>query len=548
MSIKGVVTAMFDLKIIHGHIVDGTGEKSYAADIGIIGDKIAAIGDLSDFESKETLDAAGKMVSPGFIDIHTHSDFSFIYDTKANSHLYSGVTTEVISNCGIGPAPVKAEEKETLIAYLGTRLIGSIPVELKLPWNSMKEYLHTFTINKPCINIAPLVAQGAIRIAVMGLEKGDAAPEQLDMMRKLTREAMEDGALGLSTGLVYMPGEYTSKEEIAELCKEIKPYGGVYCTHMRTESDGLLEALDEALWIAATGEVPVEISHLKLLSQTMLGKTDIVLNKLANAEAAGIEVNYDLYPYTAGVTSLAACLPPWLFEGGVDKLLERIKDADIRRRIDLEIEQGIPGWQNFVKSAGGWKKFYVSSVNYEKNKSFEGKFITEIAEMQGTDPLDTVCDLLIAENGRVQMNYYAMDEEDVMTFLKQSKAMIGSDSMSLSCEGILHFGKPHPRAFGTPTRFLGRYVRDKKLMSFEEAIRKMTSLPAQKLHMNSRGILKPGYFADIVIFDPETITDTATYIKPQQYSTGISDVIVNGKAALRNGVQQDVCAGQVVSR
>lgn len=539
---------MFDIKITNGWIVDGTGDKAYKGDIGVVGEKIAAIGDLQKHESKQCIDAQGKMISPGFIDMHTHSDFSFIYDAKANSHLYNGVTTDVISNCGIGPAPITEEQKETLIAYLGTRLVGSIPVELTLPWNTLKEYLDTFTTQKPCINIAPLVAQGAIRIAVMGLAKGDASLEQLDIMRRLTREAMEDGALGLSTGLVYMPGEYTSKEEVAELCKVIKPYGGVYCTHMRTESDGILEAIDEALWIGKEAGVPVEISHLKLLSQQMLGKTQVVLDRFAQAEADGVEVNFDLYPYTAGLTSLAACLPPWLFEGGVDKLLERIQDEQVRVRIGREIDEGIPGWQNFVKSAGGWQKFYVSSISRQEHKHYEGKFITEIAEAEGKTPLDAACDLLLAENGRVQMNYYAMDEEDVMTFLKHPKGSIGSDTMSLNTEGVLNFGKPHPRGFGTHARFLGRYVRDKQILSFEEGIRKMTSLPAQKLHMNSRGLLKPGYFADIVIFDPEQIRDLATYDVPQQYSTGIEYVLVNGQIALQEGKQTGVCAGQVVTR
>jgi len=539
---------MFDLKICNGLIVDGTGKKAYAGDIGIIDDKIAAIGDLSEAESVETIDAQGHMVTPGFIDMHTHSDFSFVYDPKANAKLYSGVTTEVIGNCGIGAAPVRDENRQMLIDYLGTRLVGSIPVELKLPWNSLKDYLDTYKENPPCLNVAPLLAQGAVRIAVMGFAKGDAIPEQLKEMEKLTREGMEQGALGLSTGLVYLPGEYTSKEEIAALCKVIKPYGGVYCTHIRTESDGILDAIDEALWIAGEAGVPVEISHLKLLSQNMLGKTDVVLGKIEAAEKAGTEVNYDLYPYTAGLTALSACLPPWLFEGGVTKLLERLKDTSIRQRVRREIEEGIPGWQNFVKSAGGWQKFFVSSLNHEENKKYVGKYMNEVGDMMGMDPCDAAFELLLSENGRVQMNYFAMDENDVMTFLKQPRAMLGSDAMSLNTEGILNFGKPHPRAFGTMTHFLGNYVREKKLVSFEEGIRKMTSLPAGKLHMNSRGILKQGYYADVVILNPETVTDMATYTEPQQYSQGILDVIVNGKIAVRDGKQTDVCAGRVVTR
>ncbi|EGO63345.1 N-acyl-D-amino-acid deacylase family protein [Acetonema longum] len=539
---------MLDLKIINGKIIDGSGKAAYAGDIGIMKDKIAAIGDLSEQESVKTVNANGNVVAPGFIDMHTHSDLSFKYDRQASSKLYSGVTTEVIGNCGIGVAPVREENRKLLIDYLGTRLIGSIPVNLELPWTSFSEYLSWFASNPPSINLAPLLGQGVVRIAVMGFAKGMPNAGELKDMQQVTDTAMSEGALGLSTGLVYLPGEYSSKEEIAELCKMMIPYRGIYCTHMRTESDGIMDAIDEALWIGGTGGVPVHISHLKLLSQNMLGKTDLVLERMEKAERSGIEVSYDIYPYTAGLTSLSACLPPWIFEGGVDKMIARLKDQSVRDRIRQEIAQGLPGWQNFVKSAGGWEKFFVSSVRSEENKKLEGKFITEIGEMQGKDPYDAAFDLLIAENGRVQMNYYAMAEEDVMTFLRQPRAMIGSDAMSLSTEGILSFGKPHPRAFGTPTRLLGRYVREKKVLSLEEAIRKMTSLPAQRLGLNSRGLIQEGYYADVVIFNPDTVEDRATYIDPKQHSRGIEAVIVNGQVILENGSQRKVFAGRILGR
>lgn len=539
---------MFDLKITNGAIIDGSGKAAFSGDIGIVKDKIAAVGDLSEQASVETINANGNMVAPGFIDMHTHSDLSFKYDRRANSKLYSGVTTEVIGNCGIGVAPIREENKQLLIDYLGTRLIGSIPVNLELPWTSFKEYLTWFDENPPSINLAPLLGQGAVRIAVMGFAKGMPNAAELKDMQQITDKAMAEGALGLTTGLVYLPGEYSSKEEIAELCKMMIPYQGIYCTHMRTESDGIMDAIDEALWIGKTAGVPVHISHLKLLSQNMLGKTDLVLDRMAQAERSGIEVSYDIYPYTAGLTSLSACLPPWIFEGGVAKMIERLQDQSIRRRIRKEISEGLPGWQNFVKSAGGWKKFFVSSVRSEENKHLEGKFITEIGEMQGKDPYDAAFDLLIAENGRVQMNYYAMLEEDVMTFLRQPRAMIGSDAMSLSTEGILSFGKPHPRAFGTPTRFLGRYVREKKILSFEEAVKKMTSLPAKRLGLKARGLIKENYYADIVIFNPDTVQDKATYADPKQYSQGIENVIVNGQLVVDHGLQKNVYAGKVLGK
>ena len=539
---------MLDLKIINGRIIDGSGKIAYVGDVGVSKDKIVAIGDLRDQESVQTIDANGNIVAPGFIDMHTHSDLSVMYDRKANSKLYSGVTTEVIGNCGIGVAPVREENRNLLIDYLGTRLIGSIPVTIELPWTSFREYLECLDKNPPSVNVAPLLGQGVVRIAVMGFAKGMPTASELNDMQQIVNTAMAEGALGLSSGLVYLPGEYSSTAEIGELCKSIAPYQGIYCTHMRTESDGIMGAIDEALRIGELGGVPVHISHLKLLSQNMLGKTDLVLERLARAERSGIEVSYDVYPYTAGLTSLSACMPPWVFEGGVDKMIQRLQDPTVRYRIRKEIAEGLPGWQNFVKSAGGWGKFFVSSVRSEVNKCLEGKFITEIAELQGKDPYDAAFDLLVAENGRVQMNYYAMLEEDVITFLQQPKAMIGSDAMSLSAEGILSFGKPHPRAFGTPTRLLARYVREMKALSFEEAIKKMTSLPAQRLGLKQRGLIKEDYYADIVIVNPETVQDKATYVDSKQYSQGIEAVIVNGQLVLEKGCHKEIYPGRVLGR
>ncbi len=539
---------MFDLKIINGRIVDGSGKIAYHGDVGIVGDRIAAIGNLTDCESGATIDAHGNVVAPGFIDMHTHSDLSVVYDRNANSKIYSGVTTEVVGNCGIGPAPIKEENRELLIDYLGTRLIGSIPVKIELPWASFDEYLQHVKNTPPALNIAPLVGQGVVRIAVMGFAKGNPNAVELKEMQRLVDASMSEGALGLSSGLVYLPGEYSSMEEIGELCKTIAPYKGIYCTHMRTESDGIMDAIEEALQIGEAGGVPVHISHMKLLSQNMLGKTDLVLERLARAERSGIEVSYDVYPYTAGLTSLSACMPPWIFEGGVDKMIGRLGDSSIRTRLRQEINEGLPGWQNFVKSAGGWGKFFVSSVRSEENKVLEGKFITEIAELQGKDPYDAAFDLLIAENGRVQMNYYAMKEEDVITFLQQPQAMIGSDAMSLSAEGILSYGKPHPRAFGTPTRLLARYVRELKALSLEDAIQKMTDRPARRLGLGGRGLIRQGYYADIVIFNPDSVQDQATYTEPKQYSTGIETVIVNGQVAIDKGCHQKVYQGRVLGR
>jgi len=539
---------MFDLKISNGKIVDGSGSSPVSGDIGIIGDKIAAIGNLRDSQSKSNIDACGKVVCPGFIDMHTHSDVSVIYDHHANSKIYDGVTTEVIGNCGIGVAPVNPEKKKLLIDYLGTRLIGSIPVNIELNWSSFKEYLEYVANISPALNIAPLLAHGPVRIAELGFSMEKANTEELKKMKDRVRSAMSEGALGFTSGLVYLPGAYTTEGELAELCKEIRPFGGFYATHIRNEGDCLFESVEEAINVGKAADVPVHISHLKICSQKIFGKAEELLKRLDDAEREGVEISFDVYPYDAGMTSLSALMPPWCFEGGVENLLKRLHDRETRRKIKKDIDEGIPGWQNFAQCAGNWNYVTIASVVNESNKWLEGKSIEEISQLQGKDPYDAIFDLLIMEKARIQIVIRLMQEEDIARIISHKKAMIGSDGMSLSTEGVLSFGKPHPRAFGTHARILSKYVRQMQRITLEEAVKKMTYLPARRLGVDKRGLLKENYYADIIIFDPDEVQDKGIYSDPKQYSEGISTVIVNGKMVLNNGRHIEVFPGRILER
>ncbi len=541
---------MFDIKIINGLIVDGTGKKAFAADLAINGDKIAAIGDLSKEDAKKVIDAKGQMVAPGFIDFHTHSDYTILFDQRACSRIHAGVTTNVIANCGIGLAPIRDERKQDLISYLSTRIVGTVNAPLFLDWNTVDEYFKRIESNPPAVNVVAYLAQGPVRIDEMGFQDGPASPEQLEHMKAEVVKAMEAGCVGLTSGLIYMPGSYTPKEEMAELCKAMAPYGGYYCTHIRDEGDLEMEALDEAIYIAKEGGVPLHVSHLKAMGAQNYGNVKLCFEKLKAAEAEGLEVSYDAYPYSRGMTSLGAFMPPWLFEGGVSNLVERLKVPELREKAKQDVINGLDNWHSTFVMCGGWKGVMIGSVMKEENKYMEGKTLQDLADDAGVDAFDFAFDLLISENGKVQVVDSIMDQADVDTVITDPNTMIGSDSCDFAHDGILNFGKPHPRAYGTTGVMFRRYVRELGLLTNEDVVRKMTSLPAKRLGIaNERGTLKEGYFADIVIFDPETISDVATYADPKQYSVGIDTVIVNGQVSMENGVQlEDVHAGRLLRR
>lgn len=533
----------FDLLIKNGKIVNGTGNPWFKADIGIKDGKIEKIGRLNSTDAEKIIDAKGLIVSPGFIDMHNHSDISVFFNPKLESAIRQGITTLVIGNCGSSLAPVNPATKDLFMKHIETFLPPD--AELEVTWNTFKEYLSKLEEIEMAANIAPLVGHGTIRIAVMGFDGREPTTEELNEMKKLVAEAMEAGAFGMSTGLIYPPGVYSKTEELVELCKVVAKYGGIYASHIRGEGDTLVEAVKEAIYIGEKAGVPVEISHHKAAGKSSWGKTEETLKLMEEARERGVDVTCDQYPYRAGMTSLSTVLPPWVHVGGVEEMLRRLRDPKEREKIRRDIEQGLPGWENFVADCG-WENIYISSVATEKNKHLEGKNVAEIAKIKGKDELDAVCDLLLEEEGRVTIVLFMMDDEDIVRVMKSPLQMVATDAWAVAPYGVLGAGKPHPRFYGTYPRVLGRYVREKKVLTLEEAVRKMTSFPAQKLGLRDRGLILEGMWADVVIFDPAKIIDKATYQNPHQYPEGIEYVIVNGKIVIERGEHTGVLPGKIL--
>jgi N-acyl-D-amino-acid deacylase len=534
---------MSDLIIKNGRILDGLGNPWYRGDIGIKEGVIKKIGVIKE-GAKEAINAEGMVVCPGFIDMHSHSDFAFLVNPKAESKILQGVTTEVIGNCGASAAPIKDDTIGLLKDYTNP-MLGFLKDYLDWDWRGFGEYLDKLK-EGIAVNVAPLVGQGTIRIAVMGFDNREPKEKELAEMKELLKEAMDEGAFGLSTGLIYPPGFFSKTEELIELARVIKGYEGIYFTHIRGESNTLISALKEAITVGERAGVSVEVSHHKAAGKENWGKVKETIRIIEEARERGLDVTSDQYPYTAGSTALSALLPDWVHEGGVKRLVERLKGPQTRERIRADIEGDRLSWWNPIK-ATEWSNIVVSAVGSEKNKELEGKSIAEIARLWDTDSYDVLFDLLIEEESNVGMVLFMMSEDDVIRVMRHPTTMIGSDGTAISREGPLSKGKPHPRSYGTFPRILGKYVREEKVLTLEGAVRKMTSLPAQTLKLRDRGILKEGYKADIVVFDPEKVKDRATYIDPHQPPEGILYVLVNGEIAVEEGKYIGKTDGKVLT-
>lgn len=526
-----VRTMKYDLLIQNGRILDGTGNPWYRADIGIIEGRIEAIGDLKREPADEKIDAKGLTVSPGFIDIHSHSDFTVLIDRRVESKIRQGVTTEVVGNCGTSAAPMNAAVK----AYRQKYMTSQLGEDFDFGWQTTNEYMKLIDSEGASFNVVTLVGQGTVRQNVMGYDDRSPTEAELEEMRKLVSESMEDGAWGLSTGLIYPPSCYAGTDEIAELAKVLVRYGGVYFSHIRDEGGKLLEAVKEAIEIGERAGVPVQIAHFKASGKNYWGKTEESLKLVEEARKMGVDVTFDQYPYTASSTGLSALLPQWAHEGGSAKLLERLRDPDIRRKIADGPEVLTRDLDTVVVSLA------------KKNPQFEGKSISEIAEIEGKLPMDEVFDLLLAEDAQVNIIAHGMSEDDVRRVMRSPYMMVGSDGRAVAPRGILGEGKPHPRYYGTFPRVLGHYVRE-GVISMEEAVRKMTSAPAQRLGLWDRGMLKEGFKADLALFDPEKVNDKATFTNPHAYATGIPYVIVNGKIVIDDNEHTGVLPGRALRK
>jgi N-acyl-D-amino-acid deacylase len=525
---------VLDVAIRNGYLVDGSGSPWFKADIGIKTGKVVKVGDLSSDDSRGTIDAEESVVCPGFVDMHSHSDFTLLINPKAESKIRQGVTTEVNGNCGDSPAPIKG------ISTYDKEFAAEC--KLDLDWSTTGEYLGQLEKQGLAVNVVQLVGHGTVRTAVIGYQNRLPTGEELDEMKELVTQAMEDGAFGLSSGLFYPPGCYADTRELIELCKTVANYGGIYASHTRGEGDPLIEAVAEALEIGEKANIPVEISHHKACGVQNWGKVKETLRMMEEARSRGIEVTCDVYPYVACGTDIESMIPSWAHEGGFDNLCKRLKNVKIRKRLRREMLEGIPGWERTLKQSG-WGRIKV--IDWKKHKEFEGKTLAEIAELMNVDPFALVFDLAV-EKEDLELVDLAMDEEDVCTVMRHPLSMIGSDGEAIAPYGVLGQRKTHPRSYGTYPRMLRKYVKERKVVTVENAIRKMTSLPAQKLGLRDRGMLREGMWADVVVFNPKTVMDKATYEDPNRYPEGIEYVLVNGRIVVDEGEHTGALSGKVL--
>jgi N-acyl-D-amino-acid deacylase len=522
-------SARYDVLITHGRIVDGTGAPWFRGDIGIVGDRIAALGSLRGATARTTVDATNLIVAPGFIDLLGQSEFNVLVDGRAASKIMQGVTTEVTGE-GSSIAPLTdrmVREGAANAAHFG----------VAQDWRTLADYFRRLELRShPAINMATFVGAGGIRNYVIGKEDRPATPAELDRMRQLVDQAMTQGAVGLSTSLQYVPDRFASTDEIVELAKVAARHGGVYFTHQRSESARIFESLDEVFAIAERAGIPAEIWHLKTAYKANFGRMPEVLQRIEAARARGLDVSANQYPYARASNGLDACLPLWVREGGLDKMIARLSDPAQRDRIRTDMDDAnATTWENQWYGAGGGDGVMLSSVLNPALRKYEGKTMTEIGRAMGKDPRDAVMDLVVADKGESAVITAIMSEDDVKTALKNPLVGVGTDSGAQAEDGKLSESKSHPRAWGSFPRILGHYVRDEHLLSMEEAIRKMTSRSAARVHIVDRGILRPGMMADITIFDPATIRDVSTFDDPKHYATGVLHVFVNGRRVVADG-------------
>ena len=530
--------ADYDLIIRGGGIYDGSGDAAFVADLAIDGDSIAAIGDLRDSRGRSEIDASGLAVAPGFINMLSWATESLIEDGRSQSDIRQGVTLEVFGE-GWSMGPISDRMKEEELEQQGD-------IKYDIEWNTLGEYLEYLVEGGISTNIASFMGATTARIYSIGYEDRGPSPDELEQMRGLVRQAMEEGALGLGSSLIYAPAFYAETDELIALAKVAAEYDGMYISHMRNESNSLLEALEEFFAIAREADIRSEIYHLKTSGRANWHKLDTVFSRVEQARAEGLEITADMYTYPASSTGLDAAMPPWVQEGGYKSWAERLKDPAIRQRVQREMNTPSDDWANGYLAAGSPENILLVSFKNDELKPLTGKTLAEVAAMRGTSPEETAMDLVIEDGSRVGCVYFTMSEENVQKKIVQPWVSFGSDAGSLATEGVFLKSNPHPRAYGTFARVFGKYVREERVLSLEEAVRKMTFLPASNLKIRRRGRLAPGYYADVVIFDPDEVADHATFDEPHQYATGVVHVFVNGVQVLEDGEHTGATPGRVV--
>lgn len=529
----------YDILIKNSQIADGSGQPIYAGDIGINSDTIAAIGNLENAKGRQEIDAAGLVVAPGFINMLSWAVESLIEDGKSQSDIKQGVTLEVFGE-GWSMGPLTDASK------IAIKEIGAGNIEYNFEWETLGEYLEFLTKKGVSPNVASFVGATTLRINTMGFEDRAPTDEEMEQMKNMVKKAMEDGALGIGSSLIYAPAFYSSTEELIELCKVASAYDGMYISHMRSEGNQLLESLDELIRIAYEANIRAEVYHLKMGGKDNWNKFDAVVSKIDSARAAGLHITTDMYTYTAGATGLNAAMPPWVQEGGYEKWAERLQDPKIRKQLIKEMSTPTDEWENYMMGVESYDDILLIGFKNDSLKYLTGKSLAEVAEMRKTSPVETAMDLVIQDGSRVATVYFLMSEENVRKQITLPYMSFGSDEESSAPEGVFLKSGNHPRAYGNVARLLGKYVRDEKVISLENAIYKLTGLPASNMKIEKRGALKIGYYADLAIFNPNEIQDHATFAKPQQFSTGMVHVFVNGVQVLKDGEHTGELPGQVV--
>lgn len=534
----------FDVVIKNGRVIDGTGNPWFKADIGITKGKITKIGLIEPSEKTKVIDATKLIVSPGFIDIHSHSDYSIPFDPMVISTIHQGITTLVVGMCGASLAPVNPEKQELFDKEFS--MAAPPGLEFNVTWTSYSEYLDEMEKIGCSSNVAYILGFGMIRLAAMGYEDRKPTKDEMQKMKDYIRDAMEAGAFGISTGLIYTPQAYAETDEVLELTKEVAKYNGLYFSHIRNEGNLVIEAIQEVIDIVEqSGCRGGQIAHHKVSGKANWGRSKETLKLIEETNQRGINITCDQYPYNRGATSLMTLLPPWSHEGGPEKLVERLKDPKEKEKIKKDLYAGT-NFESFVKNIG-WECVYISSLETEKWSKYMGKSLTEITKAEGKeDEFEVLCEILIDEEAKGGMTVESMGEEDIQRIMKGRYTMIGCDGSSIPLTGPLSYGKPHPRFYGTFPRVLGHFVREKKIMSLETAIRKITSFPAQTLGLADRGLIKKNMWADIVVFDQEKIIDKATFTNPHQLSVGIEYVLVNGDIVIEKGEHQSNLPGKTL--
>jgi N-acyl-D-amino-acid deacylase len=527
----------YDLILRGGTIYDGSGGKPFTGDVAVRGDRIVKIGSLGGARAKTEVDAHGLAVAPGFVNMLSWATDTLFADPRAQSDIRQGVTLEVMGE-GWSMGPLNDAMKKEAVQQQGD-------IKFDINWTTLGEYLEQLEKRGIAPNVASFVGATTVRVHEVGYANRPPTPEELARMRALVRQAMDEGALGVGSSLIYAPAFYAKTDELVALCEEAGKSNGMYISHMRSEGNRFLEAIDELIDIGRRAKVPAEIYHLKAAGRQNWGKLDAAIKKVEAARAAGQRVTADMYTYTAGATGLDAAMPPWVQEGGLQAWKERMKDPAIRARLQKEMTTPTDDWENLLMSAGAENILLVSFKN-DALKPLTGKTLAEVAKMRGKTPEETAMDLVIEDDSRVGTIYFLMSEDNVRREIALPWVSFGSDAGAPATEGAFLKSNEHPRAYGNVARLLGRYVRDEKIIPLEEAIRKLTSLPVTNLKIRDRGLLKAGYYADLVIFNPATIQDHATYEKSHQYSTGVRDVFVNGVQVLKNGEPTGAAAGRVV--